>query len=117
MQKKSWISLLLCVVFSYLSPQVTMAAPPSDIQLLEEVPSPPRVQEGEPLEEEPEITIRKESKRTIHEYRMHGEVYMMKVIPDHGVPYYLYKEDQHSDWVNIGPNPPLAVPKWTLFRF
>ena len=43
--------------------------------------------------------------------------YMMKIIPDHGVPYYLHKEDQQSDWVNVGPNPPIAVPKWILFRF
>lgn len=117
MQKKTWLTLLICAAFFGLSPQLLIAATPPDAELLEEVPPPPKVKEGEALEAEPEITIRKKDKKTIEEYRMNGELYMMKITPDHGVPYYLYREDQHSDWVNIGPNPPLAVPKWTLFRF
>lgn len=117
MQKKSFLSLWISAVFLLLTPQLLLAATPSDAELLEEVPPPPKVQAGEALEEEPEVTIRKKGKETIEEYRMNGEVYMMKVTPDHGVPYYLYKEDQHSDWVNVGPNPPVAVPKWILFRF
>ncbi|MFW5432050.1 MAG: DUF2782 domain-containing protein [Methylophilaceae bacterium] len=117
MQKKSLASLFVCAAFVFLSPNILFAATPSDAELLEEVPSPPKVQEGEVLEGEPEVTIRKKGKKTVHEYRMNGELYMMKIIPDHGVAYYLYREDQHSDWTNIGPNPPLAVPKWTLFTF
>ena len=78
---------------------------------------PAKIRQGEPIEDAPEITIRKKGSKTIQEYRLNGELYMMKITPDHGVSYYLYKEDQQSDWVNVGPNPPLAVPKWTLFRF
>ncbi len=89
---------------------------PAQLQPLEDVPPPPKVLEGEPMEE-PQITIRKKGEDTIEEYRVHGELYMMKVTPKSGVPYYLHKEDQGSDWVNVGPNPPLSVPKWILFRF
>lgn len=117
MQKKSLLNGLLCSALLCLTPQMLFAATPADAELLEEVQPPPKIQEGEALEDEPEITIRKKGKKTVHEYRMHGELYMLKIIPEHGVPYYLHKEDQHSDWVNIGPNPPLAVPKWTLFTF
>lgn len=107
--------LALSLLVAMILPQYSLAAP-DGAELLEEVPSPPRVQDGEALDE-PDITIRKKGSETIEEYRMHGELYMMKVTPEHGVPYYLHKEDQGSEWVNIGPNPPLSVPKWILFRF
>jgi Protein of unknown function (DUF2782) len=117
MQKKSFLNLWISAAFVLLSSQALLAATPPEAELLEEVPPPPKVQAGEVLEDEPEVTIRKKGKRTVHEYRINGELYMMKIIPEHGVPYYLHKEDQHSDWVNVGPNPPVAVPKWILFRF
>jgi len=117
MQKKLLASLLACTALAFLPPNMLFAATPSDAELIDEVPSPPKIQDGEVLEGEPQITIRKKDKKTVHEYRVHGELYMMKIIPDHGVAYYLYRDDQHSDWVNVGPNKPLAVPKWTLFTF
>jgi len=116
MENKKWIHYFVGVVFT-LSVPFSYAETPADAELIDEVPPPPKVQDGEVLEGEPEITIRKKEKETVHEYRMNGELYMMKIVPDHGVAYYLYREDQHSDWVNVGPNPPLAVPKWTLFTF
>jgi len=116
MINKKWMHYFVSVVFALTAP-FAFAATPADAELLDEVPPPPKVQDGEVLEGEPEIVIRKKDKKTVHEYRMNGELYMMKIIPDHGVAYYLYREDQHSDWVNVGPNPPLAVPKWTLFTF
>jgi len=116
--QKSLLSLLIGAAFFCLTPLTLFAATPADAEVVEEVPSPGRVQSGEPLEDEPEITIRKKSvSKKIQEYRVNGELYMMKITPDHGVPYYLYREDSQSDWVNVGPNPPLSVPKWTLFRF
>lgn len=115
MQKKSLFNLVVCLVL--FSSQVLFAKTPSDAELIDEVPSPPKVQDGEVLEGEPEVTIRKKDKETVHEYRINGELYMMKIVPEHGVAYYLYREDQHSDWVNVGPNPPLSVPKWTIFTF
>lgn len=83
-----------------------------DAQVIDEVPPPPRIVEGEP-----EITIRKEGKKTIEEYRINGELYMMKVTPKRGKPYYLHRESPDAPWVNIGPTPPLSIPHWTIFRF
>ncbi len=100
----------------FLSPMHVLAKTPANAELLEEVPPPPKVSEGEALDE-PEVTIRKKGKDTVEEYRINGDLYMMKITPDHGVPYYLHREDKGAEWVNIGPNPPLSVPKWILFRF
>jgi hypothetical protein len=99
-------------------PALALAAP-ANLEPLEEVQPPPKIVDGEALEGEPEpqVTIRKKGADTIEEYRINGELYMMKVTPAHGVPYYLHKEDQDGGWVNTGPNPPLSIPKWIIFRF
>jgi hypothetical protein len=89
---------------------------PKNLQPLEEIPPPTISTEDNP--DEPEVTIvKKNNGDTVEEYRMNGELYMMKVTPSHGVPYYLHKEDQNGGWTNDGPNPPLVIPKWTIFRF
>jgi len=54
------------------------------------IPIPPKV-EGEQLE--PTVTIREEEDRRIEEYRMNGQVYMVKVTPEVGVPYYYIDTD------------------------
>jgi hypothetical protein len=58
--------------------------------VVEEEPLPPKVQ-GEQLE--PTVTIREEEDRRIEEYRINGRVYMIKVIPEKGVPYYYIDTD------------------------
>lgn len=106
--------LFLGLLFASLS--VLGKEQPKDLQPLEEIPPPTIATEGDP--DEPEVTIvKKENGETVEEYRLNGELYMMKVTPSNGVPYYLYKEDQEGGWTNAGPNPPLAIPKWTIFRF
>ena len=92
------------------------AGQPDNLQPLPEAPPPPPGVE-DPAEE-PEITIIKKGENTVEEYRINGELYMQKITPAHGVPYYLMKEDQEGGWSRSdGPNPPLVVPKWILFRF
>ena len=90
-------------------------AQPADLQPLEDIP-PPAITNEENADE-PQITIVKKKGETIEEYRINGQLYMMKITPAHGVPYYLHKEDQNGGWVNDGPNQPLSIPKWTIFRF
>jgi Protein of unknown function (DUF2782) len=52
-----------------------------------EVPEPPLpIESGEDIE--PDITIIRKEKKTIQEYRRGGKLYMIKVIPDIGPPYY-----------------------------
>ena len=117
--KKYRVICLLMLALPLLAPTWVYAADkarPDNLEPLEEVPPPPNGLENN-NGEEPQVTIRKKGAETIEEYRINGELYMMKVTPEHGVPYYLNKEDQDGGWVNTGPNPPLVIPKWILFRF
>jgi hypothetical protein len=86
------------------------------LQALEEIPPPTIVGEDQ-VTDEPQVTIVKKKGETIEEYRINGQLYMMKITPAHGVPYYMHKEDQSGGWLMDGPNQPLSIPKWTLFRF
>jgi Protein of unknown function (DUF2782) len=96
---------------------------PDNLEPLEEVQPPPNTLEENATnatiegESEPQITIRKKGKDTVEEYRINGQLYMQKITPEHGVPYYLHREDQDGGWVNDGPNQPLIIPKWVIFRF
>ena len=115
MQKLKSLALMLCVLL--MPYHVLAAGKPANAQPLEEVPPPPKIVDGEALEAEPQVTIRKKGKETVEEYSVNGQVYMMKVTPEHGVPYYLHKDDQEGGWVNTGPVEPLSIPKWVIFRF
>lgn len=95
--------------------EVSAGAIPNNLQPLEDIPPPAIGPEGDV--DEPEITIIKKGNDTVEEYRIGGELYMIKITPAHGKPYFMHKEDKGGDWINDGPSPPLSVPKWTIFRF
>jgi hypothetical protein len=61
--------------------------PPADS---EEVPIPPKIQEEQIV---PTVTIREEDERMIEEYRLDGQIYMVKVTPKGGIPYYYIDAD------------------------
>ncbi|MEQ1600897.1 MAG: DUF2782 domain-containing protein [Methylophilaceae bacterium] len=109
---------LFLLALAIAVPLRAMAADnPPKLEPLPEVPPPPNTLDGE-VSAEPQITIIKKGSDTIEEYRVNNELYMMKVTPFHGVPYYLLKEDQEGGWSRMeGPNPRISVPKWVLFRF
>ena len=77
---------------------------------------PPQIEAGESLE--PDVTIIESDKETIHQYSINGQVYMVKVIPRNGPPYYLLDTD--GDGVmDVQPDGPrdVAVPQWVLFSW
>ena len=100
---------------------LTVAAADNDLPQLEPVPEPPPPPPGLDVDSgvEPDITIMKKGEDTVEEYRVNGDLYMMKVTPPHGTPYYLVKEDQEGPWerMDSGPGDPIAIPKWVLFNF
>jgi hypothetical protein len=107
------------LVLSCFLPALALAADrtPPNLEPLPDVPPPPLGAEIEGIDE-PEVTIIQKDGETIEEYRINGELYMMKVTPSHGVPYYLQKEDRDGAWSRIdGPAPPTIIPKWVIFRF
>ncbi len=80
---------------------------------LEPIPEPPPMPEGTELDE-PEVTILKRGEDTVTEYRLHGKLYMVKVTPPHGVPYYLVDKEGKGQMVREDSLPNLAVPMWVI---
>jgi hypothetical protein len=72
--------------------QEDLAKPPPIPPVSEEgdVPIPPKVQDEQI---EPTVTIREEDDRRIEEYRRNGQVYMVKVTPRGGKPFYYIDTD------------------------
>lgn len=112
--------LRLLITLTLLAPLVLRAAEaPPALEPLPEPPPPPAGYEPNPNgEPEPEIVIKKDGENTIEEYSVNGQVYMQKVTPSNGVPYYLVKESIDGGWARMdGPGERMAIPQWILFRF
>ena len=67
---------------------------------------------------EPEVTIRQQGSRTIHEYRMNGRLYMVKIVPRNGPAYYLVDQDGDGE-MDVAEDDParIVLPQWVLFRW
>jgi hypothetical protein len=66
----------------------------------------------------PEVTITQQSETLIEEYRSHGRLYMIKITPKHGVPYYLIDERGDGKFArqdNLDSG--LRVPQWIIKTF
>jgi hypothetical protein len=89
-----------------------------DLQPLPVVPPPPP--EMVPFDEalEPQVTIKKRANDTVEEFRVQGKLYMIKVTPTHGAPYYLI--DNHGDG-NFSRMETMdtrtRVPQWVIGTF
>lgn len=65
-----------------------------------EVPEMPMpVQDGEPMEAD--ITITRRGDKTIHEYRVNGRIYKIKIIPDIGPAYYFVDHDGNGEMEEV----------------
>lgn len=84
------MAVLLLYSASPLAQEDLEKPPPIPPEGTEDVPIPPKVQDEQI---EPTVTIREEEDRRIEEYRYNGQVYMVKVIPEGGVPYYYVDTD------------------------
>jgi hypothetical protein len=94
------------------------AAMAEDKAKLEQVPDiapPPGVVDPDL---EPQVTIKQKGEDKVEEYRVGGRLYMIKVTPSHGTPYYLI--DERGDGVfnrHDLLNPALMVPMWIIKEF
>ncbi len=87
-----------------------------DTEVLENVPPPPSSIVSDYIGE-PEVTIKKEGTKTVEEYRVNGQLYMIKVNPENMPSYYLYKNTSGGDWVRYNTEDPMIVPQWVIFSF
>lgn len=76
-----------------LLPLLLLAALPvwaqNDLQPLPAVPPPPPGMEAFDAALEPQVTIVRSERETREEFRVNGKLYMVKVTPAAGAPYYL----------------------------
>lgn len=107
--------ILLATLFMLLAPLPVLAQEPAALPQPPEIP--PQVESGEVLE--PEVTIIESDKGTTEEYRISGRLYMVKITPVAGPPYYLL--DSNGDGVldvreEARPGN-ISIPQWVLFSW
>lgn len=110
-------TLSACFAASLCVTGAAQAAEPA----LEPVPEPPvipeRVQSGEVLE--PEVTIIQREDVTIHEYRLNGRLYAVRIFPENAPPYYLVDADGDGELETRRKEltPEILIPQWVLFSW
>ena len=83
------------------------------------VPEPPRFPAGvEAVDEpvpEPEVTIVERERDTVFEYRINGRLYMIKIVPAFGPPYFFIDNDGDGNMETRATDFTLIrVPQWVL---
>ncbi len=108
------IGLLLCLCIIQTL-QIVIAKDDSGIPLPPDIPPP--VEDGEPMDQD--VRIYREDKKTIYEYRVNGELYYIKIVPEIGPTYYLTDADGDGviDEQNQGPGSGMKIHQWRLFTW
>jgi hypothetical protein len=87
------------------------------LQPLPEPPPPPPGYEPDPANE-PQVTILKRGTDLVEEYRIRGRLYMIKVTPPHGKPYYMVDNRGDGNFVRQDSyDSGLRPPMWVIFQF
>jgi hypothetical protein len=87
------------------------------LQPLPEPPAPPAGFEPDPASE-PQVTITTQGDTKVEEYRINGKLYMKKITPAHGKPYYLVDNRGDGEFARLeGLDASVRVPQWVLFNF
>jgi hypothetical protein len=66
---------------------------------------------------EPEVVITTKGEDRHEEYRIGGRLYMIKVIPKRGAPYYLIDREGQGEFVKSDLLPSINPPMWVIKRF
>ncbi len=106
-------TLLLLATMLAAAPVLAEHQPP--LEPVPDIPTPPGVAD-ESLE--PQVTITQRGEDRIEEYRIKGRLYLIKVVPPHGKPYYLIDVRGNGRLVrydDLSPN--FMVPMWVIFEF
>lgn len=91
-------------------------AAPVKLEPVPVIPPPPGMAQDPSLE--PQITILQRGHDRVEEFRVRGKLYMLKVTPPHGTPYYLLDPTGNGQFLRMNEiTPNLLVPLWVLFSF
>jgi len=104
--------LMCCTVMT-----VAAQSKPPKLEPIPEPPPPPPGMELDPSLE-PQVTIQKRGTETVEEFRIGGRLYMIKVTPAGGVPFYMIDERgdgnfTRRDTYDTGTRPPM----WVIHQF
>jgi hypothetical protein len=95
-----------------LATQDADAARPAD------VPIPEKVQAEEAKDDPPTVAIRvEENGDRVEEYRQNGMLYMVKITPENGPPYYLYDNNANGRLERDDSLPKVSPVYWTLYEW
>ena len=64
----------------------------------------------------PDVTLIASEKRTVYEYRQHGQLRMVKIVPKRGKPYYLVPRDPTRGFGDLEQADTLLA-EWVLWEF
>jgi hypothetical protein len=108
-------SLVLAAVLALSLP--AGAQQPPGLQELEAPPPPPPGLEPNPALE-PDVTIYQRGEEQVEEFRLNGQLYMIKVTPRNAPAYYLVDAQGNGQFVRQNsPTPGFSPPMWVIHRF
>ena len=130
--KRILLPILICAMFPLgaiaqepaPAPEPAVAPEPAPEEAAGELapaPAPPelpsRLEDGQPIE--PEITIVRKGDAVVEEYRANGRMFMVKITPKVGKPYYLLDKDgdgnMESRMTDLYED--FVVPQWVIFSW
>lgn len=88
-------------------------------QKLEPIPEPPPPPPGAQADGiEPEVTVRNRSGDRYEEYRVNGQLYMIKITPRVGKPYYLVSKERNGKFERFNDlDKGFVIPQWVLLSW
>ncbi len=93
-------------------------AQPKTEPIPEPAPPPPTVAAGADDGIEPEVTIHNRGGDRYEEYRVNGQLYMIKITPRIGKPYYLVARDRNKGFERLNElDSGYSIPQWVLLRW
>jgi hypothetical protein len=96
----------------------TLPEPPPPAKNYKSPPPPPAANNTDPgAIPEPEVTITTDGDTRREEYRIAGRLYMIKVIPQNGAPYYLIDNEGNGEFLKDDFQPSVSPPMWVIKRF
>ncbi len=96
------------------APTTTVPAPPPPPENYNPPAAPEIPGAGQP---EPEVTITTKGTEIHEEYRLNGRLYMIKITPAKGKPYYLIDHEGSGQFRRSDFETRISIPTWVIKRF
>jgi len=108
----------LALFATVIAPAIAFAQSKADRRPLPAVPPPPPEMVPFDAALEPQVTIKKRGSDTVEEFRVRGRLYMIKVTPTSGAPYYLMDRLGDGNFTSMETmDSNLRVPHWVIGTF